>query len=158
MKWAIELSQFEILYVPRTAIKSQALADFMAECTGFQEEPVEEPVQAFWKVFVDSSSNENRSRAGIIFIPEGHRFHSVLRFGFEASNNEAEYEALLAGQRVAQELKARAIQCYSDSQIVVNQVSGEYQARGTKMAAYLAKVKKDLSAFEYSLDEQIPRE
>ena len=74
----------------------------MAECTGFQEEPLRELVQELWSIFVDGSSNENGSGAGIIMIsPEGHRFHSVLRFGFEASNNEAEYEALLAGLRVA---------------------------------------------------------
>ena len=78
-------------------------------------------MQALWKVFVDSSSNENGSGAGIISIsPKGHRFHSALRFGFEASNNEAEYEALLAGLRVARELKVSSVQCYSDSQLVVN--------------------------------------
>ena len=65
---------------------------------------------------MDSSSNENGSRARIILIsPEGHRFHSALRFGFKASNNETEYEALLAGLRVARELKASSVQCYSDS-------------------------------------------
>ena len=102
-------------------IKSQALTDFMDECIGFQEEPGEEPVQALWRIFVDGSSNKNRSGAGIILIsPEGHHFHSALRFGFEASNNEAKYEALLAGLRVARKLKVSSIQCYSDSQLVVN--------------------------------------
>ena len=125
----------------------------MAECTGFQEDPAEDSPrvtspQSLWRIFVDGSSNENGSGAGIILIsPEGHRFHSALRFGFKASNNEAEYEALLAGLRVANELKASSVQCFSDSQLVVNQVLGEYQARGPKMAAYLAKVKAELSAF-----------
>ena len=59
---------------------------------------------------------------------------------------------------MAQELRANSIQCYSNSQLMVNQVLGEYQARGTKMAAYLAKVKKELFAFEHGLIEQIPRE
>ena len=90
--------------------------------------------------------------------PEGHRFHSALRFEFKASNNEAEYEALLAGLRIAQELKASSVQCFNDSQVMVNQVLGEYQARGTKMAAYLAKVKVELSAFGRGSIEQIPRE
>ena len=52
--------------------------------------------------------------------PEGHQFHIALQFEFEASNNEAEYKALLAGLRVAEELKARVVECYSDSQLVVN--------------------------------------
>ena len=136
----------------------------MAECTGFREDPAEDSpqltsAQASWKIFVDGSSNENGSGAGIILIsPEGHRFHSALRFGFKASNNEAEYEALLAGLRVAQEVKASSVQCFSDSQLVINQVLGEYQARGPKMAAYLAKVKAELSTFERGSIEQIPRE
>ena len=113
----------------------------MAECTGFHDELIREPVQELWKIFVDGSSNENGSGVGIILIsPEGHRFHTVLKFEFEASNNEAKYEALLVGLRVEKELKAKAIQCYSDSQLVVNKILGEYQARGIKMAAYLAKV------------------
>ena len=97
---------------------------------------------------VDGSSNENGSGAGIILIsPEGHRFHTTLRLRFKASNNEAEYEAILAGLRVAKEIKAKAVQCYSDPQLVINQMLGEYQARGTKMAAYLAKVKGELFEF-----------
>ena len=91
-----------------------------------------EPVQELWRIFVNGSTNENGSGAGIILIsPKGHRFHSALRFGFVASNNEAEYKALLAGLRVAKELKARVVHYYSDSQLEVNQVSGEYQARGS---------------------------
>ena len=101
----------------------------MAECTGFREDPVEESAQASGKDFVDGSSNENGSGTGVILIsPEGHRFHSAFWFGFKVSNNEAEYEALLAGLRVAQELRASSVQCYSDAQLVVNQVLGEYQA------------------------------
>ena len=107
----------------------------MVECTGFQDELIREPVQELWKIF-------NGSGVGIILIsPKGHRFHATLRFGFEESNNEAEYEALLAELRVVKELKEKAVQCYSYSQLVANQILGEYQARGIKMAAYLAKVK-----------------
>ena len=73
-------------------------------------------MQELWKIFIDGSSNENGSGARIILISsEGHRFHTALRFGFEASNNEVEYEALLAGWRVGKEPKAKVVQCYSDS-------------------------------------------
>ena len=86
-----------------------------------EDSPQVTSAQVLWKIFVDGSSNENGSGAGIILIsPEGHRFHSALRFGFKASNNEAEYEALLAGLRIAQELKANSVQCFNDSQLVVN--------------------------------------
>ena len=99
------------------------------------------------------------SGAGIILIsPEEHQFHADLRFGFEASNNEAEYEALLERLMVANELKEKSIQCYSDSQLLINKILGEYQAQGINMATYLAKVKDELSGFEFSSIEQIPRE
>ena len=64
---------------------------------------------------------DNASGARIIHVtPTGHKFHSGLMFKFEATNNESEYEALLAGLRMATELKAKEIRCYSDSQLVIN--------------------------------------
>ena len=73
---------------------------------------------------MDDASNDTRSRACIMLIsPEGHKIHCALCFGFKASNNEAEYEAFIAGLRLAKELQARSIQIYSDSQLVVNQVN-----------------------------------
>ena len=159
MKWAVELEQFEITYHPRTTIKGQALADFIVECTGVEELPDENTPKDVWKLYVDGSARDNASGAGIILVtPTGHKFHSALRFEFEATNNESEYEALLAGLRMATELKAKAIRCFSDSQLVINQVLGDYQARGTRMAAYLERVKTALEDFEFYYVEAIPRE
>ena len=62
------------------------------------------------------SSNDGGSGAGLILIsPEGHRMHCALRFRFKASNNEAEYEALIAGLELAKELKVELLDIYSDS-------------------------------------------
>ncbi|XP_062075487.1 uncharacterized protein LOC133779553 [Humulus lupulus] len=112
-----------------------------------------------WSLHVDGASNEGGSGAGIMMTgPEGLRMYYAIRFGFEASNNEAEYEALLAGLRLAQGLKVTHLHIYSDSQLVVFQVKGEYQARGPKMATYLERVRSYLEQLvEYSI-EQIPRE
>ncbi|XP_062085589.1 uncharacterized protein LOC133791687 [Humulus lupulus] len=74
--------------------------------------------------------------------PRGNTMYCVIRFGFEASNNKEKYEALLAGLRLARELK----------------VKGEYQARGPKMAAYLTRVKGYLGQLEGYIIEKIPRE
>ena len=116
LKWVGKLGQFEITYHPRTTIKGQALADFIVECTGVEELPDENAPRDVWKLYVDGSATDNTSGAGIILVmPTGHKFHSTLKFKFEASNNESEYEALLAGLRMAVELKAKAIRCYSDS-------------------------------------------
>ena len=73
--------------------------------------------------------------------------HYALRFGFKASKNEAEYEALIAGLKLAKEMRVESLDIYSDSQLVVCQFINEYQAHGEKMAAYLWKAKDLLNAF-----------
>ncbi|KAL5579783.1 hypothetical protein UlMin_012225 [Ulmus minor] len=83
------------------------------------------------------------SGAGVILVsPEGVRLSCALRFCFKATNNQVEYEALLAGLRLAKEVSARHLLIYSDSQLIVNQVNSEYQAKGEKMAFYLEKAKE----------------
>ncbi|KAL5560487.1 hypothetical protein UlMin_036698 [Ulmus minor] len=67
----------------------------------------------------------------------------ALRFRFKATNNQAEYEALLAGLRLAKEVSARHLLIYRDSQLIVNQVNSEYQAKGEKMASYLEKIPRN---------------
>ena len=76
----------------------------------------------------------------MLISPEGHKIHCAICFRFKASNNEAEYEALIAGLRPVCELQARNVKIFSDSQLIVNQVNDIYLARGEKMAAYLEKV------------------
>ena len=89
-------------------------------------------------MYVDGSSNEGRSGAGLILVsPEGHRIHYALIFEFKALNNEAKYEALIAGLNVTKEMKVESLEIYSDSQLVVYQIIDEYQARGEQMVAYL---------------------
>ena len=61
----------------------------------------------------------------------------ALKFGFKASNNKAEYEALIVGLNLAKEMKIESLEIYSDSQLVVCQIRDEYQARVEKMATYL---------------------
>ncbi|KAK0592270.1 hypothetical protein LWI29_016138 [Acer saccharum] len=112
-KWAVELSEYDIRYTPKTAIKGQAVSDFIAEFT--------EP-------------------------------------DAEATNNQAEYEALLAGLRVCIALGADELEVYSDSQVVVHQVLNEYQAREEHMIAYLDIAKRLLKKFKAYRISQIPRE
>ena len=71
----------------------------------------------------------------------------ALRFGFKASNNEAEYEALIVGLELAKEMKVESLDIFNDSQLVVCQIKDEYQAREGNMAAYLHKAKKLLESF-----------
>ena len=82
------------------------------------------PVEVIpWKVFVNGASNALGTKAGIVVItPEGIKLEHSFRLGFKASNNEAEYEALLAGLRVILDLGAKEVEVYLDSRLVVNQV------------------------------------
>ena len=69
-----------------------------------------------WALFVDGASNKNGYRAGIMLVsPEECKIHYALRFGFQVLNNEAKYEALLEGLRLAKELKVCLLKVYSDS-------------------------------------------
>ncbi|XP_028052083.1 uncharacterized protein LOC114256628 [Camellia sinensis] len=190
-KDAVELGQYDIKFRPRTAINSQALADFVAEfapgmhpvcpidlvgadviqpmvlatktSVGAQEEEGQratEPVKAndsikeevnhdeerdqneptrdldlsssqnpsdcwklfvseMWKLFVDGESNRHGAGLGIVLTsPDGMIIEQAITLGFPASNNEAEYEALLAGLRSALRMKASALMVFNDSKLI----------------------------------------
>ncbi|XP_074324210.1 uncharacterized protein LOC141661124 [Apium graveolens] len=168
VNWAIELSQFNINFVPRTAIKAQALAEFVMECTFPEPQPpapsgidCEEsnPGTGSWKLYVDGSSTVERSRDGLIPIsPEGFTIEQAITFAFKTMNNQAEYEALLSGLRLAKSLGITKMIIYSDSQIVVKQTSGEYIAKDPKLAQYQAMVWDILETIPDTTILQINRE
>ncbi|KAI9187212.1 hypothetical protein LWI28_025579 [Acer negundo] len=96
-----------------------------------------------WVLFTDGASSQSGCEAGIIVInPKGVKCSHCFRFKFRATNNKAEYEALLAGMRVAEALGADFLLVKSDSQLVVNHVLGLYKAKGDNMVVYLAKVRE----------------
>ena len=71
-----------------------------------------------------------------------------LRFGFLATNNEAEYETLLAGMEMVSKLGGKVVEVFLDSRLVVRQVNGEFGARDQRMQGYLIKIRKAQSSFE----------
>ena len=82
-----------------------------------------------WKVFVDGTSSAMEVGARIVVITlEGIRLEHSFRLGFKASNNEAEYEAFLAGLRTVLCLGTRDVEVYSDSRLVVYQIQGSFKA------------------------------
>ena len=125
MKWAIELSEFDIRYKPKTAIKGHVLADFVMEFTSV--EPAENtqttPDLPIWKLSIDGATNSQGSRVELILTsPEGIDIKYALRFGFQASNNEAEYEAIIVGLILAHSMEVDQLEVCSDSQLVVKQI------------------------------------
>ncbi|GJV38124.1 reverse transcriptase domain-containing protein [Tanacetum coccineum] len=151
-KWSIQLGEFGIQYRPRVSVKGQVLADFIIERPEEEGQDdsakEEEPLPAQWTLFTDGSSCVDGCGAGVILTdPEGVEFTYALRFQFEATNNEAEYEALIARLRIAERIGVQNLQVNVDSKLVANQVNGTYIAKETDMIKYLEKVKalaKDL--------------
>ncbi|RVX02646.1 hypothetical protein CK203_016540 [Vitis vinifera] len=78
-------------------------------------------------------------------VPNGEHLEQAIRLGFSASNNEAEYEAILSGLDLALALSVSKLRIFSDSQLVVKHVQEEYEAKDARMARYLAKVKTPCS-------------
>ena len=160
MKWAIELSKFDIRHKPKTAIKGQVLADFVMEITS--AEPAENTQTTtdlpIWKLSVDGAANAQGSRVGLILTsPEGINIEYALSFGFQASNNEAEYEAIIAGLNRAHSMEVHQLEVCSDFQLVVRQIEDAYEAKGEKMILYLKKVQDLLKKFVLVQVRHIPR-
>ncbi|XP_038982200.1 uncharacterized protein LOC120110682 [Phoenix dactylifera] len=162
-KWAVELEKFDLEYRPRPTIKAQALADFIVECTLPDDPehlhiPTEETPRPPWVLYVDGSSSSGGSGAGLILTsPNGVVAEQALRLEFPASNNEAEYEALIAGLKLARELKVEDLKVYSNSQLVVSQVLGDFEAKEPSMQKYLHKVRELISALGAFNIQHIPR-
>lgn len=96
-----------------------------------------------WHLYTDGASSADGSGAGLILInPDKQEFTNALRFEFKASNNAAEYEALLVGLRIAKEMNVRHLHAFVDSQIMAFQVGGTYEAKEPVMRKYLEKVKE----------------
>jgi len=157
VRWAVELSEFDIQYEPRGSIKGQVYADFVAELSPGGEQEVEAGSQ--WLLSVDGYSNQQGSGTGIVLEgPNGVLIEQALRFAFKASNNQAEYEALIAGMLLAKEMGTQNLLLKSDSQLITGQVSGEFQTKDPQMAAYLKYVQLLKGAFSALELIHVPRE
>ncbi|XP_063948146.1 uncharacterized protein LOC135152232 [Daucus carota subsp. sativus] len=133
MKWAVELGQFDIEYKPRTAMNGQVLVDFILEfsptfevegmeCVPEPQSPIAIPenCSSWWNLYVDGAINENGAGAGIVLVSsEGHKLQSSIHFDFKATNNDAEYEALISGLKLALEMRVENMNVYSDSMLEI---------------------------------------
>ncbi|XP_019159001.1 PREDICTED: uncharacterized protein LOC109155798 [Ipomoea nil] len=146
VKWAIELTQYGIEYQPRPSIKSQALADFLVECTAGEDDKIstsEKGPGEWWEMHADGAASRQHCGGGVMLItPEGFRLYYALSYLFQTSNNEAEYEAVLAKTLGADRLRIK-----TDSRLVVGQVSGTCETKNARMAQYKEKTAKLLKGF-----------
>ncbi|XP_028085335.1 uncharacterized protein LOC114286368 [Camellia sinensis] len=168
-KWAVILQQFAIEYVPQRAVKGQALADFLAAhpipddsplVTDLPDEEVMQvEIQKGWKMYFDGASRSpdgkkqenpknNKAGIGIVFVTSD---NAIITHSFalseECSNNEAEYEAVIAGLELALQIPIEELSIYGDSELVVKQLRGEYIVKKTNPILYHERADQLLSQF-----------
>ncbi|GAV65070.1 RVT_3 domain-containing protein [Cephalotus follicularis] len=139
VKWSIELGEYDVKFEARPAIKSHVLTNFVGDntLTECMEEDSSEDEKGLWKLSTDGLSCISGSGVGLVLTSQdGWTLEYALRFGFKATNNESEWEALIAGLTIAKHLQVQKIEASSDSQLVVGLVSGEYEVREESMAKY----------------------
>nr|GEX68056.1 reverse transcriptase domain-containing protein [Tanacetum cinerariifolium] len=122
-KYAVELGAYNITYIPRNTVKGQE-----------------------WTLFTDGASSLMGEGVGHVLIdPAGTEYTQAIWLNFTSTNNEAEYEALLAGLRVAGKIKVQSLKVKVDSKLMACQLNDEFMASSDGMARYLVK-EKELSA------------
>ena len=157
VQWTIELSQFDIEYHPRTAIKAQALADFIAEFTLPDEDRLTDEVDK-WTIQTDGSSTQRKGGVGVVITtPDGEVLKYGVQLKFPDTKNEAEYKGILTGLRLGKALGAKNLLIQNDSKLVIGQIRGEYEAKEERMQKYLRLTKHLTQEFDTVEFVQIPR-
>ncbi|KAG4907126.1 Hypothetical protein glysoja_046901 [Glycine soja] len=152
--WFIKLLEFDIQYEPHGPMKTQFMANFLKEFVGN-----EITTPNWWTLYVDDASNIKGNRARIILEgPDNITLKQALKLNFRASNNQAEYEALVAGLKLEREVRAKRLQCYTDSQLVQGQVANTYHTKETILLKYYHIAKSLIDNFECFEMYYIPRE
>lgn len=166
-KYTVELGAYNITYVPRNAVKGQVLADFINEVpigTTYLDpkrrgkEICNISQTGEWILYTDGASSKKGFGAGLVLIsPEKEEYTYALRLNFEATNNGAKYEALMAGLRIAREMHIEALDVRVDSNLVASQINGEFTAYKESMTKYIAKAKEYIACFKRFKIKNIPR-
>ncbi|XP_028078727.1 uncharacterized protein LOC114280545 [Camellia sinensis] len=159
-RWLLALAEYDITCVTPKAIKSQALADLLAQFPSGEHEPAEVSlpgvvhdsaavVEAYWDLKFDGASGAEKGGAGITLTSEeGEKFHLSYKLDFECSNNEAEHEALIQGLIVAQKKRLRKLKILGASELVVRQTMGDFALKEPLFGPYRTVVQGLLTQFD----------
>ncbi|CAM8984212.1 unnamed protein product [Rhodiola kirilowii] len=167
-KWAMLVKQYDLVFVPQRATKGQAIANFFADhpVPAEWEFSIDLPGEDIfyidvlppWQMFFDGAARSDGAGAGVVFVsPENH----LLPFSFTltqlCSNNMAEYQALLLGLQMARQIRIDKMDIYGDSQLVINQVLGEYEVRKDDLIPYHRHATQLLNEFDSISIGHVPR-
>ena len=132
-RWQVLLSEFDILFVARKAIKGQAIADYLADHPSEQLElmdsefpdedvmTIDEDNHGRWKLYFDGAANAVGSGIGAVSVsPKGQQTPIAVKLGFDCTNNMTEYEACIVGLQAALEFGAYELEVFGDSLLIVS--------------------------------------
>uniref|UniRef100_A0A2N9FC34 Integrase catalytic domain-containing protein n=1 Tax=Fagus sylvatica TaxID=28930 RepID=A0A2N9FC34_FAGSY len=138
-RWQVLLSEFDILFVARKAIKGQAIADYLADYPSEHERSVGSGIGA------------------VLVSPKGQQTPIAVKLGFDCTNNMTEYEACIVGLQAALEFGAYELEVFGDSLLIVSQTNGEWQARDPKLIPYQRYISRLVPKFKYITFTYTPR-
>ncbi|XP_019438994.1 PREDICTED: uncharacterized protein LOC109344697 [Lupinus angustifolius] len=173
-QWQVLLSEYDIVYVTRKAIKGSALADYLASQPIEKTEPMNqefldegimslslgEPTKdGVWMLVFDGASNALGHDIGVVLVsPEGDFTPITARLCFDCTNNIAEYEACALGLQATLERKVKILDVFGDSTLVIHQLKGEWETRDNKLVPYKEYMHRMVEHFEQIDLYHIPRE
>uniref|UniRef100_A0A2N9HJV8 Uncharacterized protein n=1 Tax=Fagus sylvatica TaxID=28930 RepID=A0A2N9HJV8_FAGSY len=164
-QWLLQLSQYEISTETPTAIKSQAIADLLAQFPGEDGSVISQEVpgevggallvgmaDSIWTLNFDGSSTSVSSGAGVVLTREdGETIAKSFKLNFPCSNNASEYEAYITGLAIAHEMGIKHLRVIGDSNLIVCQAKGEFSLKEPSLAPYRAlaqRLEGKFSTFE----------
>ena len=174
--WQVLLSEYDIQYVSQKAIKGSAIAEFLADRTEKEYEPMkfespdedllaifqienESTKEDTWKLYFDGASNVLGHGIGIILIsPDGEYCPFTVRLNFDSTNNVAEYEACIMGLQAAITKKVKNLKVYGDSTLIIYQLRGDWLTQDSRMIFYHKLGIEMVDKFEVINFEYLPRE
>ncbi|XP_027769601.1 uncharacterized protein LOC114073842 [Solanum pennellii] len=173
-KWQILLTEFDIIYVTRIAMKAQALADHLAENpvdsdyepldTYFPDEEINSIEEVgsngnqAWQLYFYGATNTKGTGIGAILIsPTGQHYPATAQLRFFCTNNTTEYEACIMGLNMAIDLGVQELIVLGDSDLLIRQAQGEWKTRDLKLLPYRQCVEDLSKRFMYIEFRYIPR-
>ncbi|CAJ2637090.1 unnamed protein product [Trifolium pratense] len=156
-RWALALSEYSLSYKPLKAIKGQIVADFIVDHSAI-ESPQNYIALEPWTLYFDGSRHQHGTRIGILIIsPQKIPTKFKYRINGICSNNEAEYEALIAGLEILLSLGAKDIKIKGDSELVLKQLTKEYKCIKEHLIRYFVIANALLKRFDSIDIEHVPR-
>ncbi|XP_050920040.1 uncharacterized protein LOC127137641 [Lathyrus oleraceus] len=157
-KWALALTEYSLAFMPLRAMKGQIVSDFIVDHVVVESPQLQVELKP-WRLFFDGSTHKDGSGVGIMIIsPDG--IPTKLKYRIKGplcSNNEAEYEALIAGLKALMELGATRVEIKGDSELVIKQLTKEYKCIKENLIMYFIVANRLLNFFEYIDIKHVPR-